>query len=103
MSERAGDDPSLTWDIHLRVGDEPMTLIISRDPIEEQALRAGASLVNRTLERYRVKMPTASREQLMCYVALHIANNLQILQMRDEELDLEYRLTQLNRTIEETL
>ncbi|MDO5017089.1 MAG: cell division protein ZapA [Porphyromonas sp.] len=90
-------------DVNLRIGEERMTISIARDPVAEQAMREAAVLVNKTLERYRTAFPSATKKELLSYVALHIANRFRRLQMEQDTLQLEQRLAKLNRDLEETL
>ncbi|WP_297720136.1 cell division protein ZapA [uncultured Porphyromonas sp.] len=103
MGDKVEKYTTNVWDINLRVGSVRMTLSIPRSPEVEQSLRRAADEVNTVIERYRVEMPHVAMEQLMSYVALDIANELQLLRKEKGELKLEERLRQLNRSLEETI
>lgn len=103
MGDKAEHNTTSVWDINLRVGGVRMTLSIPRSPEYEQSLRRAADEVNTVIERYRVEMPYVAREQLLSYVALDIANELQRLRKEQSELKLEERLNRLNSSLEESI
>lgn len=92
-----------TQEINLRVGEVRMTLDIPRSTTEEELYRNAATLVNRTIERYRTAFEGLPKVELLSYVALDVAYRLQHQGQEHQGLELEKRLSKLNKALEETL
>lgn len=90
-----------TQEVNLRVGAIRMTLEIPRSEETEQALRKGAEMVNKSIERYRTAFPGAPQVELLSYVALGLASQLHQQELATSELDLEERLRKLNNDLEQ--
>lgn len=101
MSAVAGEEQ--TQEINLRIGEVRMTLEIPRSQQVEHRLRRAAEQVNETIERYRQVFVGASKVDLITYVALDIANQLQMHTLEQEELQLEERLSQLTQELDDLL
>lgn len=91
----------MTRDITIRIEDQRLSLTIPRTEIAEQKIRRAADQVNSVLEKYRVAFPDAKRDELMTYVALHIANNAQTSMLEMEDLQLTSRLKKLVKQLDQ--
>ncbi len=87
-SERKDDE----WRINVRIGRERMTLRIPRDPTTEKCLRNGATNAGSLVGQYTTAHPEASEEQILTYVALHLAYRLERLTDRDKADDTNNRI-----------
>lgn len=92
-----------TRDITIRIEDRRLSLTIPRTEIAEQKIRRAADRVNATLEKYRIAFPDATKEELMTYVALHIANAAQDEALDTEELRLVPRFEKLIRQLDQLI
>lgn len=82
--------------ISLRIGGkDPIPIIIPRDTAEEKALRNAATEINRLFPKYRNAYPSASDEEIITYVAIHLARRLSIMQEEFQELDLSATISDL--------
>lgn len=99
----AGGGQERTQEINLRIGEVRMSLEIPRSQVVEQRLRRAADQVNTTLERYRLSFKGVTKVELLSYVALDIANQLQTQKLEREELQLDERLTKLTNELDDVL
>ncbi len=88
--------------INLRIGrQDPIPFTIPADTDSEKHLRQGAGELNRLLAKYEAAYPDASEEEVMTYVAIHLANDLAALRDAVESLRLSNILSDLLTDLDE--
>lgn len=90
-----------TRNITIRIEDQRLSLTIPRTEVAEQKIRRAADQVNSVLEKYRLAFPEAKKEDLMTYVALHIANNAQSKELEMDNLKLSDRLEKMVKQLDQ--
>lgn len=72
-----------------------MSLIIPRSTRAEKCIRTGAANAGKLMDRYSRAYPDATKEQILTYVALHLASEIEELAYQEQEDRTNPRLEQL--------